>query len=154
MDEYEYMWLSRWIFTQYFIDENQTEQLFINNIILIKHFKRVYGLPQAGGLAYNTLIKHLQLHGYTCAGFTPGHFKHSTRNTMFCLVFDYFGLKYTAKNDALHLIDTLKKNYPGITIDWSDTIYLRIDLDWGYNRCTVTNSMPNYVNKSLSIFQH
>ena len=86
MDEYEYMWLSRWIFTQYFIDENQTEQLFINNIILIKHFKRVYGLPQSGGLAYNTLIKHLQLHGYTCAGFIPGLFKHATRDTMFCLV--------------------------------------------------------------------
>ena len=114
----------------------------------------MYGLPQAGRLSYIALIKYLQLRGCTLTGFTPGLFKHETQETMFSLVFDDFGLKYTAKNDALHLIDTLKKNYPGITIDWSDTIYLRIDLDWGYNRCTVTNSMPNYVNKSLSIFQH
>ena len=29
---------------------------------------------------------------------------------MFSLVVDDFGVKYTAKNYALHLIDTLKKN--------------------------------------------
>ena len=67
------------------------------------------GLPQAGQLFYITLIKHLQLHSYTRAGFTLGIFKHATHDTMFSLVVDDFGVKYTAKNDALHLIDTLNK---------------------------------------------
>ena len=32
--------------------------------------------------------------------------------TVVCLVVDDLRVKYTAKNDALHLIDTLKKNTP------------------------------------------
>ena len=31
---------------------------------------------------------------------------------MFCFVVDDFGVKYTAKTDALYLIDTLKKKKP------------------------------------------
>ena len=109
MDEYEYMWLSQCISPQDFIDENQIEHLFINNRIIVKIRKGVYGLPQERRLAYIELIKHLQLYGYTRAGFTSGLFKHATQDNMFCFVVDEFGVKYTAKNDALHLIDTLKK---------------------------------------------
>ena len=72
----------------------------------------MYGLPQAGQLAYIALSKYLQLHGYTHAGFTLGLFKHATRDTLFCFVVDEFGVKYTAKNYALHLIKTLKENNP------------------------------------------
>ena len=35
MDEYEYMWLPQCIPPQDLIDDNQIEQLFINNKILI-----------------------------------------------------------------------------------------------------------------------
>ena len=70
----------------------------------------MYELSQAGQLAYIYLIKHLQLHGYTRIGFIPGLFKHTTQDTMFFLVVDDFGVKLTSKNDALHLIDTMKKN--------------------------------------------
>ena len=97
---------------QYFIDEHQIENIFINNIILVKISKGIYGLPQVGQLYYIALIKHLQPHGYNHTGFTPGLFKHATQDIMFSLVVDDFGLKYTAKNGALNLIDTLKKNTP------------------------------------------
>ena len=70
----------------------------------------MYGLPQSGRLAYIALFKHLQLHGYTCAGFTPGLFKHATLDTMSSLIVDNFGVNYTAKNDAFRFIDTLNKN--------------------------------------------
>ena len=114
----------------------------------------MYGLRQLGRLAYILLTKHLQLHGYACSGFTTGLFKHATRDTMFSLVFGEFGVKYTAKNDAFHLIKTLKKKYPGITIDWSGRIFLGIHLDWDCTKRTITISIPNYVNKALPIFQH
>ena len=78
MDKYEYMWLLQWISPQNFIDEIKIEHLFINKKILAEICKGMYGLPQAGQLAYILLIKRLQLHGYTCAGFTPGLFKHAT----------------------------------------------------------------------------
>ena len=63
-------------------------------------------------------------------------------------------MKYTAKNDELHLIDILKKKYLDITIDWSGRIFIGIHLDWEYTKRTVTLSIPNYVNKYLSIFKH
>ena len=110
MGEYEYMCLTQWILPQYFNYENYIEHIFINNIILVIIRKGVYGLPQVGKLSYIAIIKHIQLHVYTHAGFTPGLFKHATQDTMFSLVVDDFGVKHTAKNDALHLIDTLKKN--------------------------------------------
>ena len=69
---------------------------------------------------------------------------------MFSLFVDEFEVKYIAKNDALHLIDTLKKKYLGITVYWSGRIFLGIHLYWDYCKRTVTLSMPNYVNKALS----
>ena len=111
-------------FPQDFIDENQIEHLFINNKILVEIRKDMYGLPQAGQLAYIALIKHLQLHGYTRAGFTPGIFKHTTRDNLFSLVVDDFGVKYTSKNDALDLIDTLKENTPASLLIGMSEFYL------------------------------
>ena len=148
------MWLPLWITPQYIIDENHIVNIFINNRTLLKICKGSYGLPQSGRLDYIELIKHIQLHGYTRAGFPPNLFKHVTRDTMFSLVVDDFGMKSTAKNEALRLIDTLKKKYPSINIDWSGKIFLIIHLEWDYNKRTVSLSMTNYVKKSLSIFQH
>ena len=128
--------------------------LFINTRILVGIRKGMYGLPKSGRLAYISLIKDLQIHGYTHTGFTPGLFKYATRDTIFSLVVDDFEVKYTVKNDAFHLIDTLKKKYPGINIDCSGIISLGIHLDWYYTNRTVTISVPNYVNKSLSRFKH
>ena len=73
---------------------------------------------------------------------------------MFSLVVYDFGVKYTSKNHAFRLIDTLKKKYPSITIDWSGRIFLGVYLYWYYTKLTVTLSMTNYVNKALSRFQH
>ena len=149
MDEYEYMWLLQWLSPQYFIDENHNENIFINNIILVKICKGMYGIPQAGQFAYIDLIKHLKLHGCTNAGFGSGLFKDKIRDTMFILVVDDFGVKYTTINDALHLIDTMNKKYPGITIDWTGRMFIGINLYWYYIRRTVPVLIPDYVNKSL-----
>ena len=97
---------------QDFIDENHIEYLFISNRILVGICKGVYGLPQEGQIAYILLIKHLKLHSYTRAGFTPGLFKCATLDTSLCFVVGDFEVKYTANNDALHLINTLEKNTP------------------------------------------
>ena len=99
-------------FPQNFIDENQIQNLFMNNKILVKICKGMYGIPQEGLLSYIVLIKYLQIHGYTRVGFTAGLFKNATQYTLFSLVVDCFVVKYTAKRDALHLINTLKKNTP------------------------------------------
>jgi len=76
----------------------------------------MYGLPQAGRLAYIKLIKHLAADGYLPTGNMPGLFRHITRPTIFNLVVDDFGCMVIGDTHAEHLINTLKKNYD-VTID-------------------------------------
>jgi hypothetical protein len=63
--------------------------------------KGMYGLPQAGQIAYNRLTDFLAPHGYTPPmPITPGLWKDTTSNLVFALVIDNFSVKYTNKRDA------------------------------------------------------
>ena len=73
--------------------------------------KGIYRLPQAGRIAHDKLIKHLANGGYVPTGKTPGLFKHTSRPIYFCLVVYDFGVKYTSRNDAEHLINYISKGY-------------------------------------------
>ena len=101
--------------------------LFHNNRIMIEIRKGMYGLPQADRLAYIKLIDNLQKHGYVRAGLTPGLFKHTTRKTIFSLVVDDFGIKYSSLEDANHLIRSLVQQHYPITINWTGKIFLGIN---------------------------
>jgi hypothetical protein len=116
--------------------------------------KGMYGLPQAGRLANDQLIKHLNKHGYKQSKFTPGLFTHQTLPIAFCLVVDDFFVKYVGNDNANHIITTLKHKYT-ITIDRTATQYLGLSLLWTFgNTPSVTISMPGYVEKALQRFQH
>ena len=66
-----------------------------------------YGLRESGYIANIKLKRILGLDGYFPSRFTPGLFTHKTRDIAFSLVVDNFGVKYTKKEDAEHLV---KKN--------------------------------------------
>ncbi len=83
----------------------------------------------------------------------PGLWKHDTRPIQFTLVVDDFGVKYIGKEHAQNLKNALKKHYK-LTCDWTGKRYIRITLDWDYNKRHVHLSMPNYVQKALKYFQH
>ena len=68
-------------------------------------------MKQAGKIAYDRLRKHLQKYGYTPVQGTPGLWSHASRNIVFSLVVDDFGIKYADKNDAQHLINALQDLY-------------------------------------------
>ena len=153
MDEFEYMWLPRWIFTQEFIDDNNIAHLFHNDRIMVEIRKGMYGLPQAGRLAYLKLINNLATSGYVKAGLTPGLFKHTTRNTIFSLVVDDFGVKYSSLEDANHLIQALRQHYT-VTTDFTGKLFLGMHLDWNYKLGHVDLSLPGYVVKALTRFLH
>ena len=59
----------------------------------------IYGLPQAGKLAQEQLVKHLATHRYVPAAATECLFHHVERN-VFTLIVDDFLVKYTIKEDA------------------------------------------------------
>jgi hypothetical protein len=69
------------------------------------------------------------------------------------LIVDNFGVKYIGKDHAEHLIATLSSLYT-ITTNWSGTLYCGITLAWNYTTRTVDLSMPGYIAKALSKFQH
>jgi hypothetical protein len=63
-------------------------------------------------------------------------------------VVDDFGVQYFNKEDADHLINSIKANYP-VKTDWTGSKYIGIDLDWDYIKREVKLSMKGYVKKAL-----
>jgi hypothetical protein len=121
--------------------------------VLVEICKGMYGLTQAGIIAFNQLKTHFATHNYAPCTHTPGLWTHSTRNITFTLVIDDFGIKYTNRDDAIHLLTALEELYT-ITTDWTGSLYLAITLSWDYIRSTVDISMPGHVTKALERFQH
>jgi hypothetical protein len=113
----------------------------------------MYGLPQAGILAQELLEQCMARHGYNQSKIVPGLWTHNTRQTTFTLVVDDFGVKYTSKVDAQHLIDARQEDYQ-ITIDWTGAKYIGIMLDWDYVHRKVHLMMPKYIAKALERVQH
>ena len=153
LEVYEYMQLPLKLIPQEIIDEYKLQDIAVKGIVYIEIRKGMPGLKQAGKLANDRLTTHLAKHGYFPVPRTPQLWRHDTNNITFTLVCDDFGVKYTDKGGADHLIQALKKQYD-ITIDWEGTKYLGLDLDWDYSQRTVTLSMPNYVTAALHKLTH
>jgi hypothetical protein len=115
--------------------------------------KGMYGLKQAARLAFNNLVKLLAPHGYYPIRASPGLWRHKTRPTVFTLCVDDFGIKYNHKDDADHLINTIKK-YFKCSLDWEGKNYLGLTLNWDYAKRCVDISMPGYIAAALHKFQH
>ena len=115
----------------------------------------MFGLPQAGILANQLLRTKLSPHGYRPVPITPGLWKHDKRDLYFALVVDDFGIKYTNRSDAEHLMNTLSTfGYKVSSQDWGGTRYCGLTLAWDYPARHVTISMPGYVERALQRFQH
>jgi hypothetical protein len=124
-----------------------------NGSINIGAKRGVYGLPQAGLLANKHLKKSLNKHRYRQSKLVPGLWKHDIRPIQITLVADNFGIKYIGEEHAQHLKNALQEYYK-LTCNWTGKRYIRITLDWDYNKHHVHLSMPNYVQKALKQFQH
>ena len=111
----------------------------------------MYGLPQAGRLSQLRPISHLKEHGYHQCPNTPCLFKHDTRDIVFCLVVDDFGVRYGTQDDADHLINTLRANDYELTIKPTGDTYLGMHID--FTPTSVSISMPGYVDKMLKRFR-
>jgi hypothetical protein len=115
--------------------------------------KGMYGLPQAGKVASDTMNPRLATEGYVETGRIPGLFKHKTNGIYFALVVDDFLVLYTNPEALDHLATTLRKHYD-MTIDLTATKYCGITLAWNYEEGHVTLSMPGYIEKALHRFTH
>ena len=71
----------------------------------------MYGLPQAGRLAYEDLRELLNKNEFYESVRTPGYWRHENKPISFVLIGDDFGVKVQNDEDALHLIRVLQSKY-------------------------------------------
>ena len=90
----------------------------------------------------------MKLHGYTHVPGTAGIWKHSTRQTTFCLCVDDLAIKYYNQDDLTHLINSISSHYK-YHIDTTGTHYMGLTLKWNYDKQYVDISIPGYVPKLL-----
>jgi hypothetical protein len=153
MDRYKYMRLAITTLPDKIIQQYKLLDLVHDGYVYVEIHRGMYGLPQAGIIANQLLVKRLTPFGYYPVTHTPGLWRHKYRPILFSLVVDDFGVKYVGKEHANHLINTLKSFYD-LTVDWEATKYCGITLDWDYDNRTVDLSMPKYVADALHHFQH
>ena len=80
----------------------------------------MYGLKEAGVIAFDQLVRKLKLFGYEPMPQTPGLWKHTSCRTTFTLCVDDFGIQYFSKDYANHLIDAIQATYE-FSINWEGT---------------------------------
>jgi hypothetical protein len=153
MERYEYMRLPEAVIPEEIMQQYQLHRLVNNGHVYVEIRKGMYGLPQAGKLANQQLTTHLAKYGYIPTAHTPGLWRHLQRPIIFSLVVDDFGIKYVNKEDAEHLLTSLRAKYV-ITTDWDGTLYCGLKLKWDYLARTVQLAMPGYIEAALNKFQH
>ena len=153
LERYEYMRILIDIIPTSIMEHYKLSPLIVNGYVMVEIRKGIYGLPQAGILAKQLLEKRLLTAGYYPAANTPGLYLHQEHNISLTLWVDDFGIKYTRRQDVDHLTSLLKQYYE-FTIDWSGTKYLGLTLRWDYKHRTVDVSMPGYIERALTRFNH
>ena len=130
MDQPEYMK----IHAKYFLPEicekyNINELVHTDSYVFCKIKRGMYGLKQAARLAYDSLKKHLQQHGYFPDKYSQNILGHTTQKRKFCLCVDDFGVQYFNRKDAQHLIDFLQHKYI-VPTDFTGKKFCGLDIVW------------------------
>ena len=98
MDRYEYIKLALDFFLDEIIKEyNLRSLVFPNGWIYMDIRKIMLGIKQAGRITNDRLKIHLGQFGYAPIPRTPALWKNATRDIIFSLVFDDFGVKCVGK---------------------------------------------------------
>ena len=139
-------------FTEEFQQEYDMDQIVDNNgYIYCEIRKGMYGLKEAGCVAFQNLVKNLEPAGYEPIPFTPGLWRHKARKTTFTLVVDNFSITYFNNEDLEHFLNALKSSYT-ISVDRSGSNYCGLKIDCNYAKQYVDISMPGYIGKALHKF--
>ena len=122
--------------------------------VYCKIIKGMYELKQAARLAYEPLVANLNSHGYSSSQYARNIWHHQTRKTKFGLCVDNFGVKYFFSQDDIHHFLQALRTYYEVTIDWTGSDYCSMNIEWNYDKGWVDISMPNYITKAFTIWNH
>jgi hypothetical protein len=153
LDEFEYARIPVTMLPTHIMDLYALHDKVDNGFVYAEVRKGMYGLPQAGKLAYDRLQTYLAPLGYEPCQHTHGLWRDVNSDLMFSLVVDDFGVRYTKTADAEKLMKTLKASYR-VAEDWAGCRYVGLTLKWDYEKRTCEISMPGYVARALQRFSH
>ena len=148
MDRYEYVCIPLTMIPNEIMKLYHLDELVYKGTMYTEVRKGMYGLPQAGHIAYDQLKEFLAPHGYEPFPHTPGLWFHRHGSLVFSLVIDDFGIKYTKQANAGHLLTTLQKLYHS-SAKWDGDCYCGLTLKWDYTNRTYNISMPGYIEHAL-----
>ena len=110
--------------------------------------KGMPGLKKAGKLTNERLEKYFRKYRYAPCACTPALWAHVTLPITFTIVLDDFGVKYTGKRTALHLLNALEDLYT-VSVNYTGTLYFGLNINWYYHAGHVDISMPDYISQAL-----
>ena len=148
MDNPEYMKVPYKFFPPDIRKKYSLDDLVHNGFIYIKIKKGMYGLKQAALLAYEYLSDILTTAGYHPIPASLELWKHNTRQTLFSLCVDDFGVKYFSTDDLDHLCTAIETKYT-CKVDLTGRNFLGFTLDCNYRLGYVDLSMPGYIRRAL-----
>ena len=146
------------IHAEYFTEEfrkeyNMDEFIDKYGYVYCEIRKVVYGLKEAGCVAFQNLVKNVAHSGFEPMPCTPGLWRHITRRKTFTLAVDDFSIKHFNQDYLDHLLNALKTHYT-ISEDTTGSHYCGLQIDWNYDKKYVDISVPGYIAKALHKFQH
>jgi hypothetical protein len=153
LGRFEYMVINLASLPQVTIENYDLIELSQDGKVYIEIQKGMYGLPQAGILTNELLQQNLAKDGYRPTTHTQDIWTHNTRPISLSLVVDDFGVKYTGREHAEHLMACIRNNY-NISSDRNGGAYCGLTLDWDYKKRTVDLSIPGYIKAALHKYQH
>eukprot|EP00804_Cyclotella_cryptica_P006732 CCRYP_015694-RA/>CCRYP_015694-RA protein AED:0.28 eAED:0.29 QI:0/0/0/1/0.5/0.33/3/0/447 len=124
-----------------FIQEYGLQDFAYNGYIYFEVTKGVYGLKQAGTLTNDLLTQRLK--------------RTDTTNwpIIFVLIVDDFGIQFTDRRHAEHLLHALQEHYT-VTTNWMGTKFAGIDITWDYTKRTCRLTMDTYISTLLLKYNH
>jgi hypothetical protein len=132
MTQYEYVCIHPQMIPPAMVKKYNLTLLIHNNCVYVEIRKAMYGLPQAGKLANKQLIATLASIRNYPVPFSAGLWQHNTCDITFCIVVDDFGVKYTNKEDAKHLLASLQACNYKLSTDWTSSCYCGLTVQWDY----------------------
>ena len=121
MEYYKYMRKKLSAIPQEIIYQYNLEAIQHDIWVNIDIQKYMPGLKQSVKITNDRLCTHLKIYGYSPVRHKPDIWKCETRDIIFTLVMDDFGIMFTTRQDSEHLTSALKYLYV-ITKDWEEKI--------------------------------
>ena len=107
MKYFQYMRIHKKFIPQEVLDEYDI--IFDDrNFTYVEICRGMYGLKEAGVIAFDQLVQKIKRFGYEPMPQTPGLWRHTSHKTTFTLGVENFGIQYFSKADADHLIDAIQ----------------------------------------------